>query len=66
MYIHHSLLAVYCSLFSPSHTPPQEFVAPQTELLFHIIAQPNSRDAVHSILGMTRQVGVVCDHMTVM
>ena len=34
----------------------QVFMAPQTEVLYHVIAQPNSRDAVHSMLGMNRQV----------
>lgn len=29
---------------------------PQAEVLYHVIAQPNSRDAVHSMLGMNRQV----------
>lgn len=31
-------------------------MAPQAEVLYHVIAQPNSRDAVHSMLGMNRQV----------
>ncbi len=34
----------------------QEFTRPQEEVLYHVIAQPNSRDAVHSMLGMNRQV----------
>ena len=29
---------------------------PQADVLFHVIAQPNSRDAVHSMLGISRQV----------
>lgn len=31
-------------------------MSPQAEVLYHVIAQPNSRDAVHSMLGMNRQV----------
>ena len=34
----------------------QAFTQPQAEVLYHVIAQPNSRDAVHSMLGMSRQV----------
>ena len=30
----------------------------QEDLLYHVIAQPNSRDVVHSLLGMNRQVCV--------
>ena len=37
--------------------PVQAFMEPQAEVLYHVIAQPNSRDAVHSMLGMSRQVG---------
>ena len=33
----------------------QAFTQPQAEVLYHVIAQPNSRDAVHSMLGMSRQ-----------
>lgn len=33
----------------------QCFLAPQEELLFHVVAQQNSKDAVHSVLGMNRQ-----------
>lgn len=28
---------------------------PQVELLYHVVAQQNSKDAVHSVLGMNRQ-----------
>ena len=44
-------------------------MTPQTDLLYHVIAQPNSRDAVHSMLGMNRQVSLrqnrqACGHLT--
>lgn len=43
------LLSQQCSVL-------QVFMKPQAEMLYHVIAQPNSRDAVHSMLGMNRQV----------
>ena len=30
-------------------------MVPQEELLYHVVAQQNSKDAVHSVLGMNRQ-----------
>lgn len=33
----------------------QTLLAPQKELLYHVVAQQNSKDAVHSVLGMNRQ-----------
>ena len=35
--------------------PLQYFLVPQKELLFHVVAQQNSKDAVHSVLGLNRQ-----------
>lgn len=37
-------------------SPSQSLLKPQEDLLLHVMAQPNSRDAVHSVLGMNRQV----------
>jgi hypothetical protein len=33
----------------------QSLLMPQEELLYHVVAQQNSKDAVHSVLGMNRQ-----------
>ena len=33
----------------------QCLLAPQEDLLYHVIAQQNSKDAVHSVLGLNRQ-----------
>ena len=35
----------------------QSLVRAQEDLLYHVMVQPNSKDAVHSVLGMNRQVG---------
>jgi len=32
----------------------QSLLSPQEELLFHVVSQQNSKDAVHSVLGLTR------------
>lgn len=32
----------------------QSLLAPQEELLYHVVAQQNSKDAVHSVLGVNR------------
>lgn len=33
----------------------QSLLSPQKDLLFHVIAQQNSKDAIHSVLGLNRQ-----------
>lgn len=32
----------------------QSFRAPQGELLYHVLAQQNSKDAIHTVLGISR------------
>ena len=33
----------------------QSLLSPQQDLLYHVIAQQNSKDAIHSVLGLNRQ-----------
>ena len=33
----------------------QSLTSPQRDLLYHVIAQQNSKDAIHSVLGLNRQ-----------
>ena len=46
-------LAVVAGLTTHTHT--QSLLSPQRDLLYHVIAQQNSKDAIHSVLGLNRQ-----------
>ena len=39
----------------PPHTHMQSLLEAQKELLYHVVSQQNSKDAVHSVLAMNRQ-----------
>ena len=39
----------------PTHTHTQSLLEAQKELLYHVVSQQNSKDAVHSVLAMNRQ-----------
>lgn len=44
-----------CAQLVPSFIHTQSLLCPQRDLLYHVIAQQNSKDAIHSVLGLNRQ-----------